>query len=149
MGDPEFTAAASRRGDGSQRCLATVSSTAESSSASSVCRAAGTIILDRPAGERPDGVFAASDLLALGLVQTLSASIRIPDDLAVIGYDNNSAVRESAIPISTIAQPGREMGELGARLLWSEVAEAGTHRHEHVVLAPELIARGSSVRADG
>lgn len=109
-------------------------------------RAAGSIILDRAPEERPDGVFAASDLLALGLVQTLSAALRIPDDLAVIGYDNNSAVRESAIPISTIAQPGREMGEIGARLLWSEVADEQAHEHEHVVLAPALIARASSVR---
>ncbi|MFB2580012.1 LacI family DNA-binding transcriptional regulator [Herbiconiux sp. P15] len=109
-------------------------------------RAAASIILNRPPSERPDGVFAASDLLALGLVQTLSATLRIPDDLAVIGYDNNSAVRESAIPISTIAQPGREMGELGARLLWSEVTSAGDHQHEHVVLAPALIPRASSVR---
>lgn len=106
-------------------------------------RAAGARILDRPASQRPDGVFAATDLLALGLVQTLSASLRIPHDLAVIGYDNNSAVRESAIPISTIAQPGREMGQIGVDLLMSEVGDP-EHRHEHVVLAPTLIVRASS-----
>ncbi|MFB2554493.1 LacI family DNA-binding transcriptional regulator [Herbiconiux liangxiaofengii] len=109
-------------------------------------RAAGSVILDRPADERPDGIFAASDLLALGLVQTLSTAVSIPDDIAVIGYDNNTAVRESSIPISTIAQPGRELGEIGARLLWNEVTDDGTHQHEHVVLEPTLIARGSSVR---
>jgi LacI family transcriptional regulator len=106
-------------------------------------RAAAEMILDRPPAARPDGVFAATDLLALGIVQTLSRSLRIPEDVAVIGYDNNSAVRESAIPISTIAQPGREMGQIGVDLLMSEVSDPD-HRHEHVVLAPTLIVRTSS-----
>lgn len=112
-------------------------------------RAVGDDIWARGADDRPDGVVAASDLLALGMVQSLSGRMNIPRDIAIVGYDNNSAVRESVIPISTIAQPGREMGLHGARLLSDEVRSRSSrdHSHEQLVLKPTLIVRGSSVVA--
>lgn len=95
-----------------------------------------------------DGIFAASDLLAAGIVQALSVSpqIRIPHDVAVVGYDNNQAAWDSPIPISTIAQPGEDLGRLAALLVQEEAAESPGHTHEHVavVLPPRLIERQSS-----
>lgn len=110
-------------------------------------RGVGEAIWARDAPERPDGVVAASDLLALGIVQVLGTRLAIPADLAIIGYDNNSAVRESLIPISTIAQPGHEMGLRGVELLIEEIDDAQGHTHQHVVLEPSLIARASSTLA--
>ena len=53
-------------------------------------RAAGEAIRERAAGERPDAVFAANDLLAMGVLQALNmlGSVRVPDDVALIGYDD-------------------------------------------------------------
>ncbi|MFP3712113.1 LacI family DNA-binding transcriptional regulator [Puerhibacterium sp. TATVAM-FAB25] len=94
-----------------------------------------------------DGIFASTDLLAAGIVQALSASsdIRVPEDVAIIGYDNNQAAWDSSIPISTIAQPGEEVGRLGAMLLQEEAAHDATHRHNAIVLPPRLVTRQSSV----
>lgn len=100
-----------------------------------------------PPAERPDGVVAAADLLALGVVQALAAEsdLRIPDDLSVIGYDNNQASWESAVPLTTIAQPGHEIGRTATRLLIEEIREPAGHLHRRVSLDPQLIVRSSTV----
>lgn len=107
----------------------------------------GARLADLAADERPDGVVAAADLLALGVVQALSGrpGFRIPEDLSIIGYDNNQASWESTIPLSTIAQPGHQVGRTGTRLLIEEIRESASHRHQHVRLDPRLIVRSSSV----
>lgn len=108
-------------------------------------RAAGRDVLGR--SPRVDGVLCASDPLAVGVIQAASeAGITVPDELVVIGYDDNHFASESAIPVSTVAQPGRRMGEAAARLLLDEIRNAGEHHHRSVVLEPQLIARHSSQR---
>ena len=104
-------------------------------------------ILARPVGERPDAVLAGADLLALGLVQALSVDgrLRIPDDIAVIGYDNNRTAWDSLIPISTLDQAGEEMGRTAASLLLEEVRGAEDHVHRSVRLQPFLVPRESTV----
>ncbi|GAA1504865.1 LacI family transcriptional regulator [Agromyces terreus] len=94
-----------------------------------------------------DGVVAASDLLAAGIVQAMSefGAISVPDSVGVIGYDNNQAAWDAPIPISTISQPGDELGFIGAQLLIDEVDEPD-HEHRAIRLAPELIVRRSTER---
>ena len=103
-------------------------------------------ILARPAAERPDAVLAGADLLALGLVQALSVDgrLRIPDDIAVIGYDNNRTTWDSLIPISTLDQAGEEMGRTAASLLLEEIRGADDHVHRSVRLQPLLVPREST-----
>jgi LacI family transcriptional regulator len=94
-----------------------------------------------------DGVFASTDLLAAGIVQALSAApgIRIPQDVSIIGYDNNQAAWDSPIPMSTIAQPGEEIGRIGAALLHEEATDDRlSHEHSAVVLPPTLVVRQST-----
>ena len=88
-----------------------------------------------------------SDLLAAGIVQALTEirSISVPETVGVIGYDNNQAAWDAPIPLSTISQPGEELGYQGARLLVDEVDDAA-HTHRAVRLAPTLIARRSTQR---
>lgn len=108
----------------------------------------GVRLAERIAAGEIDGVFAASDLLAAGIVQALTAMsrVRIPDDVTIVGYDNNQAAWDSPIPITTIAQPGEEVGRLGAMLLQDEAAEGDEHEHSAIVLPPRLVVRQSSVR---
>ncbi len=98
--------------------------------------------------ERPDGVVAVSDAFAAGLIQSLlSAGIRVPDEVAVVGHDDNTFATEHVLPISTVSQPGVEMGRVAADLLLEELAGDG-HAHRTVVLESRLIVRSSSVADD-
>ena len=108
-------------------------------------RAVADALIQRDPAGRPDGIVAASDLLALGMIQTFQNNIRVPEDIAIIGYDNNSAVWDSLIPISTIGQPGFEMGVRGAELLADALKNPATHQHQVLTLLPHLMARASSV----
>jgi LacI family transcriptional regulator len=154
IGGPEELQPVAQRGNGFRRAVAeNPGITSEIVSPERINRAdgfaVGLALADRIAAGEIDGIFAASDLLAAGIVQALAgrADIRVPHDVAIVGYDNNQAAWDSPIPISTIAQPGEEVGHLGAMLLQEEAA-VGTEPHEHsaVVLPPRLVVRQSSVR---
>ena len=109
-------------------------------------RTVGAAILSRIPSERPDGVVAAADLLAIGLLQTLSAAnVRVPEDIAIIGHDNNQSAWDSHIPLSTISQPGHDLGAAAARLLIEEIKHPDRHVHRSVILEPSLLAKESSI----
>jgi LacI family transcriptional regulator len=92
---------------------------------------------------RPTAVFCANDLIALGVLQTLhAAGVRVPDDLALVGYDDIEFAAAAAVPLTSVRQPAFLMGRRAARLLLSE--GDGDHAHERVVLPPELTIRRSS-----
>ncbi|WP_066039746.1 LacI family DNA-binding transcriptional regulator [Herbiconiux solani] len=111
-------------------------------------RELGIELTQRASVDRPDGIVASADLLALGLVQIFGAdpSIRIPEDIAITGYDNNRAAWDSLIPITTIDQPGEQIGAVAAELLLDEIRFPETHRHVHSVLQPSLVVRASTRR---
>ncbi|WP_026313586.1 LacI family DNA-binding transcriptional regulator [Actinomadura flavalba] len=90
----------------------------------------------------PTGVFCANDLLAIGLVNELvKRGVRVPEDIAVIGYDDIELAGSAAVPLTTIRQPRRELGWEAAELALAEYAEGASHEHRQVVLAPELVVR--------
>ncbi|GLW58695.1 LacI family DNA-binding transcriptional regulator [Kitasatospora phosalacinea] len=91
-----------------------------------------------------DGVFCASDVMAAGAMQVLrAAGRRIPDDVAVIGFDDSIVARHTDPPMTSVRQPIEEMGRTMARLLLDEIHERGRARRQ-VVLATELIVRDSA-----
>lgn len=100
----------------------------------------------RDRADVPDGIVAGTDLVALGILQSIVAQsdLRIPEDVAIIGYDNNRSAWDSIIPISTVSQPGEEMGRDAARLLLEEIETPGTHTHQHIVLEPTVVPRQST-----
>ncbi|WP_440709113.1 LacI family DNA-binding transcriptional regulator [Herbiconiux sp. YIM B11900] len=98
--------------------------------------------------ERPDAVFAANDLIALGVLQALtSAGVRVPDDIAIIGYDDIYFAANAAIPMSSIRQPAAEMGRTAAELLLEEIEHPAARDYRHVFFPPELIVRASTAGA--
>ncbi|MWB98877.1 LacI family DNA-binding transcriptional regulator [Agromyces seonyuensis] len=107
----------------------------------------GRMLAPRIAAGEIDGVVAASDLLAAGIVQALAETpgIRVPEDVGVIGYDNNQAAWDAPVPLSTVAQPGEALGETGVRLLVAE-SDDPTHRHQAVRLDPTVVVRRSTER---
>ncbi|CAL9447055.1 LacI family DNA-binding transcriptional regulator [Streptomyces sp. enrichment culture] len=97
-----------------------------------------------------DAVFAASDVTAAGARQVLrEAGRRIPDDVALVGYDDSAIARHMEPPLTSVRQPIEEMGRAMTDLLLAEVADrrpSATRELERrqVVLATELVERASS-----
>jgi DNA-binding LacI/PurR family transcriptional regulator len=90
-----------------------------------------------------DAVFAASDLMADGALQTLRrAGRRVPDDVAVIGFDDIDLARYTDPPLTTIRQPIIEIGRLMARQLLALVN--GEEIEPTVTLPTDLVLRASA-----
>jgi LacI family transcriptional regulator len=108
-------------------------------------RVAGAQILARPVSARPDAIFAANDLLALGLLQSLvmTASVRVPEDIALIGYDDIDFAAAAVIPLTSVRQPAVLMGTTAVELLLA-AAESPGGPTERVVFGPELVVRSST-----
>lgn len=98
---------------------------------------------------RPSAVFCANDLLALGVLQALfAAGVRVPEEVALVGYDDIEFASAAAVPLTSVRQPAVRMGQEAAELLLEETGEAAErHRHQRIVLEPELIVRESSLAA--
>ena len=109
-------------------------------------RDAAELLLALPADRRPDSVFAANDLLALGVLQALTrAGVRVPADIALVGYDDIYFAASAAIPLTSIRQPAWEMGRSAASLLMAEVESGESGEYHHVIFQPELVVRESTV----
>ncbi|WP_329582204.1 MULTISPECIES: LacI family DNA-binding transcriptional regulator [unclassified Streptomyces] len=104
-------------------------------------RDAGQRILGQ--ARRPTAVLCADDLLALGVMQSLyEAGLRVPDDIAVIGYGDTQIAASAVVPLTSVRRPAAATGVRAGRLL---IEETGTrHEHQHVVIQPELFVRHSS-----
>ena len=106
---------------------------------------AGAAIADMPAGRRPTAVFCANDLLALGVLQEMTASrIRVPDSISIVGYDDIDFAAAAAVPLSSVRQPRHQLGRTAAQLLLDEALGEESHQHRQVVFEPELVVRQSS-----
>lgn len=91
-----------------------------------------------------DAVFAASDLMAAGARQVLrEAGRRIPDDVALIGFDDSAVARHMDPALTSVRQPIEEMGRTMTRVLLDMIAGRSDERPQ-IVLPTELVVRDSS-----
>ncbi|WP_344132330.1 LacI family DNA-binding transcriptional regulator [Saccharopolyspora halophila] len=93
---------------------------------------------------RPTAVFCANDLLALGVLQAMvGAGVKVPEEMAIVGYDDIEFAGAAAVPLTSVRQPARRLGRTAAELL---IAETSTDRPQHrqVVFEPELVVREST-----
>jgi LacI family transcriptional regulator len=110
-------------------------------------RLAAERIMRLAEGERPDAVFAANDLVALGLMQSLIlAGLRIPNDIAIVGYDDIDFAATAIVPLTSVRQPREEIARAALELVIKEEAElaGSTHVHERRLLVPTLSVRTST-----
>ncbi|VXC24014.1 HTH-type transcriptional regulator CelR [Arthrobacter sp. 8AJ] len=92
-----------------------------------------------------DGIFAASDLMALGVVDTLRGSgRRVPDDVAVVGFDNHPIQAANGLGLTTVAHPVADIAAAAGKLLVSAIGNPG-EAWEPVIYPAELVVRGSTV----
>jgi LacI family transcriptional regulator len=92
-------------------------------------------------------VFAANDLVAVGLLQALvmSGALRVPQDIALIGFDDIDFASATVVPLSSIRQPRHEIGATALRILREEAAEPELPPRR-IVFQPELVVRASTGR---
>jgi len=95
------------------------------------------------AAGRPDAIFVASDLMARGALTALrSAGIRVPEDVALVGFDDSSVALSTDPPLTTMRQPMYAQGEAMAGVLLSRLA--GRDPAHTTILPTELVVRASS-----
>lgn len=90
----------------------------------------------------PDAIFAHQDVLAAGvLLECKRQGVRVPDDLAVVGFDDGELAE--ALDVTTVRQPLEESGRLGFRHLREAInGQHGLARH--VTLGVELVVRATT-----
>jgi LacI family transcriptional regulator len=97
-------------------------------------------------GHAPDGIFAANDLMAIGVLQAAKeCDIRIPDDLLLVGYDGIEASNFVSPRITTVKQPAYEMGE-EAFVMLHDMLHKTLKRGMSKEFEVELIERDSTNR---
>ncbi|WP_244930952.1 LacI family DNA-binding transcriptional regulator [Nocardioides sp. W7] len=107
-------------------------------------RNAGQRLAGLPSSRRPTAAFCANDLLALGLLQqAIGSGTRVPEQLAIVGYDDIVFAAAAAVPLTSVRQPRQELGRTAAELVLDEATNAD-HQHRQVLFTPELIARAST-----
>lgn len=95
----------------------------------------------------PDGIFCANDACAVFCIRELKAAgIRIPQDIAVAGFNNDPLSRVIEPNLTTINYPGREMGEAAASILIRRIDKLEGTSLNSIVLRHELIIRESSLK---
>lgn len=112
-------------------------------------RTAAETIMAMPDQDRPTGVFALNDLVAIGLLQGLvQRKVAVPEEISIVGYDDIEFAEAAAVPLSSVAQPRVDLGRRAATLLFGEI-EAREHGepHQHVQerFTPTLRVRSSSL----
>lgn len=108
-------------------------------------RAAGQDLIERSRDRLPEAIFCANDLLAVGVLQSLLLinGLRVPEDVALIGYDDIDFAQSTVVPLSSIRQPAEEMGRTAVALLQEQLADPQAPARQ-VRFTPELVARQST-----
>lgn len=98
------------------------------------------ILADQP---YPDAVFAANDFAAIGAIGALREhGLRVPEDVAVVGYNDTPLAESMAIPLSTVRSPMHKMGRIALITLMARLSNKPVESQQ---LPPELIVRASSL----
>ena len=106
--------------------------------------AMGQLLRRKP---RPDGVFCFNDPLAVGaMTRALDEGLRIPEDLAIIGCGNLHYDDALRVPLSSIDQQSRRIGEEAGRITLGILNSKTARKPERVLLEPKLVVRASTHR---
>jgi LacI family transcriptional regulator len=105
--------------------------------------AAGAVRQILSASPRPTAVLALNDTAAMGLLDgLLTAGVRVPADISVVGYDDLPLARRLPPPLTTVRQPHYDLGRSAAELLLDEGRPG--HVHREIRFQPSLVVRQST-----
>ncbi|WP_380160820.1 LacI family DNA-binding transcriptional regulator [Kineococcus sp. R86509] len=101
-------------------------------------------ILASPPGERATAVFCTNDLMALGVLnECVRRGVRVPDELALVGYDDIGFAATASVPLTSVRQPRELLGRTAVELLLAQVEGRPA---QQIVFEPELVVRRSTAR---
>jgi LacI family transcriptional regulator len=105
--------------------------------------ASGYIAAQRLLAANPTAIFVASDTMAEGAIRALrDAGLRVPQDVAIVGFDDMPHASRTNPPLTTIRQPTSQMGALAVNTLIDIIQNPGEHKR-HIILPVELVIRES------
>jgi LacI family repressor for deo operon, udp, cdd, tsx, nupC, and nupG len=100
-------------------------------------------LLDIP--QRPTAIFCANDEMAMGCLHAVkSAGLRVPEDISLVGFDDNRYARIMDPPLTTVMQPARLIGERVMQRLLKEIEDGRSRNAESEIVKHELIIRSSA-----
>lgn len=95
----------------------------------------------------PLSIFCTNDQLAIGVIRGLeSQGVSTPKHALVVGYGDLALPLEGTVPLTTVGQPKRAMGETAVTQLLKEINEGEVHKHTNTLLEPRLLIRQSSIK---
>lgn len=95
--------------------------------------------------DRPDAIFAATDVYAIAATRAArELGIRVPEDIAIVGFDNIEMAAMNEPPLTTVNQPKYEIGSTACSMLIEQIEEKPAMSPRKVLLNSELIVRGSA-----
>lgn len=104
----------------------------------------GRTAMQRLLPHRPTAVFAASDMMAVGALKTIrEAGLSVPEDIALVGFDDVPLASMVDPPLTTVRQPIEQLGSMAVELLISLLENPGGDSVHRVVLPTELVIRAS------
>ncbi len=93
--------------------------------------------------DRPTAIFAASDVMALEVIDVAkNRNIVVPDELSIVGFDDNPICHNASVPLTTVSQPLIEMGRLGLEHLY-QITAGKAQLPVKFLLGAQLVERGS------
>lgn len=96
--------------------------------------------------ERPSAIFAANDVIALGAILAIrEAKLKIPEEIAIVGFDDIELASVVSPRLTTIAQPKEEGGRIAASLLLQRINKTGPREPQKILLEPRLVVRESTI----
>ena len=108
-------------------------------------RGAGERLGGLPVKRRPTAAFCGNDLLALGLLQEMiRQGLDVPNDVAIVGYDDIEFAAAAAVPLTSVRQPRHLLGKTAADLLLEETQDPQHHIHRQIEFEPDLVVRAST-----
>jgi LacI family transcriptional regulator len=103
----------------------------------------GYLAMQQLLPHHPDAVFAASDITASGAMRAIfDAGLRVPDDVALVGFDDLPLASTTQVKLTTVHQPITKFGVQAVELL-QDVITNGCTPARHIILDTELIIRDS------
>lgn len=148
-GPPNFSTTSRRAEAFTAACLRYPEVRAKVVQAESLTTRAGEATMNRAleSGERPTGVVAGNDLIALGVVRALRAhDLRCPDDVSIVGFNDMPFAEDFYPPLTTVRVPTEAMGRRAAQLILESI-DSNTVDQQTVMLPVSLVVRASTAAA--
>jgi DNA-binding LacI/PurR family transcriptional regulator len=104
---------------------------------------------ERLLAQKPDAIFAASDLMAIAALRVFqNAGYVVPQDVAVMGFDDIPLATQTNPPLTTIRQPTDLMGRMAVEMIVGMINHPEKQEARHIILPVDLVIRSSCGSGD-